>query len=75
MNKSHDKTANNLLGRINDLLQGFFLGGTHHFVSFISQPNREYTERTFLNLPSLVVLPTGSGVIDLITEIRETGSI
>lgn len=75
MNKSHDKTANNLLGRINDLLQGFFLGGTHHFVSFISQPNREYTERTFLNLSSLVVLPTGSGVIDLITEIREMGSI
>lgn len=75
MNKSHDETANNLLDRINDLGQGFFLGGTHHFVSSIFLPNREYTERTFLNLPSLVVLPTGSGVIDLMTEIREMGSI
>lgn len=75
MNKSHDTTANNLLGRINDLLQGFFLGRTHHFVSSISQPNREYTERIFLNLPSLVILPTGSRVINLMTEIREMGSI
>ena len=75
MNKSHDETANNLLDRINDLVQGFFLDGTHHFVSSIFLSNRESTERTFLNLPSLVVLPTGSGVIDLMTEIREMGSI
>lgn len=76
------ETANSLLDRIKTLLLDFLLKRTGYFVpsisggrvTFIPLPSRERIERTFSAL-SLVVLPPGGGVIDLMTEIRERGSV